>query len=89
MKGGLEFDPNKMEIENFPLYTELCGWALALAHAKSGDAALLAGYVGNSNVLDEAMVRFAFAYDKQTESDHKALIAAAKSGRIKVAKATE
>ena len=34
MKGGLEFDPDKMKIENFPLYTELCGWALALAHAK-------------------------------------------------------
>ena len=89
MKGGLEFDPNKTKIENFPLYTGLCGWALALAHAKSGDAAMLAGYVGNSNVLDEAMVRFAFAYDKQTENDHKALVAAAKSGRIKVAKATE
>jgi hypothetical protein len=63
----------------------LCGWALALAHAKSGDSAMLAGYLGNSNEIDEAMVRFAFAYDKQTEKDYKALAAAAKSGRIKVA----
>ncbi|MEQ1587432.1 MAG: DUF2252 domain-containing protein [Cyclobacteriaceae bacterium] len=89
MKGGLEFDPNKMKIENFPRYTELCGWALALAHAKSGDAAMIAGYAGKSDVLDEAMVRFAFAYDKQTESDYKALMEAAKSGRIKVASESE
>lgn len=85
MKGGLEFDRDKMKLENFSLYTELCGWALALAHAKSGDAAMLAGYLGNSNEIDDAMVRFAFAYDKQTERDYKALAAAAKSGRIKVA----
>ena len=86
MKGGLEFDPNKMKIENFPHYTALCGWALALAHAKSGDAAMLSGYIGNSKELDEAMVRFAFGYDQQTESDYQKLVAAARSGRIKVAK---
>jgi uncharacterized protein (DUF2252 family) len=89
MKGGLEFDRDKMKVENFPVYTGLCGWALALAHAKSGDAALLSGYMGNSGELDEAMVRFAFEYDKQTESDYKALIAAAKNGRIKVAGAAQ
>jgi uncharacterized protein (DUF2252 family) len=89
MKGGLEFDRDKMKLENFPLYTQLCGWSLALAHAKSGDAAMLAGYLGNSNEIDEAMVRFAFAYDKQTESDHEALATAAKNGRIKVAGAVD
>jgi hypothetical protein len=46
---------------------------------------MIAGYVGNSEVLDEAMARFAFAYADQTEKDHEALAAAAKSGRIKVA----
>jgi len=89
MKGGATFDPAKVVMENVPEYCRLCGWALALAHSKSGDAAMLAGYVGNSDELDEAMVRFAFSYDKQTESDHKALKAAAKSKRIKVAAATE
>jgi uncharacterized protein (DUF2252 family) len=48
MKGGLEFDPGKVQAANFPAYCMLCGWALALAHAKSGDAALIAGYVGTS-----------------------------------------
>jgi hypothetical protein len=48
---------------------------------------MIAGYAGNSDELDKAMVQFAFAYAEQTEKDHKALAAAAKSGRIKVAKA--
>jgi len=87
MKGGVEFDPEKVKIENLPQYSRLCAWALALAHAKSGDAAMISGYVGESDELDKAMVRFAFAYADQTEKDHKALAAAAKSGRIKVASA--
>jgi hypothetical protein len=48
---------------------------------------MIAGYAGNSEELDKAMVRFGFAYADQTEKDHKALAAAAKSGRIKVASA--
>ena len=85
MKGGVEFDPEKVTVKNLPQYSSLCAWALALSHAKSGDAAKIAGYVGNNDELDEAMVRFAFAYADQTEKDHAALAAAAKSGRIKVA----
>ena len=85
MKGGIEFDPGKLKIENFPQYTSLCAWALALAHAKSGDAAMISGYVGNSEELDEAMAQFGVAYADQTEKDYKKLVAAAKSGRIEVA----
>jgi uncharacterized protein (DUF2252 family) len=89
MKGGIEFDPAKIKIENYPVYCEICAWALALAHAKSGDAAMLAGYAGNSDQLDEAIAKFAFAYADQTEKDYERLAAAAKSGRIVVAGATE
>ena len=85
MKGGVEFDPKKVKIKNMPQYTSLCGWALALAHAKSGDAAMIAGYAGKSKELDKAIARFAFSYAEQTEKDHRALAEAAKSGRIKVA----
>ncbi len=88
MKGGVEFDPNSTKVDNIAQYSSLCGWALALAHAKSGDAAMIAGYAGNSDELDQAMVNFAFAYANQTEEDYQALISAAKSGRIKVAEAT-
>jgi uncharacterized protein (DUF2252 family) len=87
MKGGVEFDRKKVTLKNLPQYTSLCAWAMALAHAKSGDAAMIAGYAGKSDELDEAMVRFAFAYADQTEGDHEALAAAAKGGRIEVAKA--
>ncbi len=87
MKGGVEIDPEKTKLAHFDEYCELCAWALALAHAKSGDAAMIAGYVGKSDELDEAMVRFSFAYADQTEMDHQALKAAAKSGRIEVAQA--
>jgi uncharacterized protein (DUF2252 family) len=89
MKGGVEFDPKKVKIKNMPQYTSLCGWALALAHAKSGDAAMIAGYAGKGSQLDKAMVRFAFSYADQTEKDHRALSEAAKSGRITVADGSE
>jgi uncharacterized protein (DUF2252 family) len=85
MKGGVEFDPQKVKIENLDQYSSLCAWSLALAHAKSGDAATLAGYLGKSDELDKAMVRFAFDYADQTEKDYSTLAAAAKSRRIKVA----
>ncbi len=65
------------------------GIGTGLAHAKSGDAAMIAGYVGKSDELDQAMVRFAFAYADQTEKDYQALAAAKKSKRIKVASTHE
>ena len=32
-------------------YGRVCGWALARAHARSGDAAMIAGYIGSSKNL--------------------------------------
>jgi hypothetical protein len=89
MKGGVEFDPKTTKIELITRYSALCGWALGLSHAKSGDAAMIAGHAGKSNVLDQAMARFAFAYADQNEADYRALVDAAKSGRIQVASAIE
>jgi uncharacterized protein (DUF2252 family) len=87
MKGGVEFDPKTAKLDNIPAYCKLCAWALALAHAKSGDAALIAGYAGSSDELDEAMVRFSFAYADQNKKDFEALAAAAKINRIQVSAA--
>ena len=86
MKGGVDFTSGKVRVKSLPEYGKLCGWALALAHAKSGDPAQLAGYLGKSPALDEAVARFSLAYADQTERDHDALAQAAKAGRIKVAK---
>jgi uncharacterized protein (DUF2252 family) len=81
MKGSAAID----DLDTLPDYCGLCGWALALAHAKSGDAAMIAGYCGKSGVLDEAIGAFALAYMQQTEQDHAALVSARRTGRVNVA----
>jgi uncharacterized protein (DUF2252 family) len=65
-------------------YADACGSTLARAHAKSGDAAVLASYLGKGDRIDRAMVRFAVAYADQTERDHGTLVKAVRSGRIEV-----
>ncbi|WIM09258.1 DUF2252 domain-containing protein [Enhydrobacter sp.] len=86
MKGGIKFtEGDDRDLDGFVEYCGLCGWALALAHAKSGDPAMIAGYCGRGAALDEAIGKFAMAYLKQTERDHDALAAARRSGRIRVA----
>jgi uncharacterized protein (DUF2252 family) len=84
MKGSYEFDPDTTSTKGMETYCGLCGWALALAHAKSGDPAMIAGYLGNSDETDEALTKFAFAYGKQNEIDYAELEKAAKTNRIKV-----
>jgi uncharacterized protein (DUF2252 family) len=85
MKGSVEFDPGNWRPKGVEEYSMLCGWALALAHAKSGDAALIAGYAGKSDALDDALATFAFAYADQTDRDFDALKKAAREKRIPVA----
>jgi uncharacterized protein (DUF2252 family) len=63
-------------------YARMCGWTLARAHAKSGDAATISGYLGKGDTFDRAMGRFALAYADQTLEDHAALVKAIRSGRI-------
>jgi uncharacterized protein (DUF2252 family) len=63
-------------------YVTLCGWALARAHARTGDPARIAGYLGKSDAFDKAIEKFALAYAEQTERDHAALLKAIKAGRI-------
>jgi hypothetical protein len=69
--------------EQTMLYAGLCGRTLARAHAKSGDAALISGYLGTSDTFDQAIGRFAVAYADQNAKDHAALVAAVRAGRVK------
>lgn len=57
-------------------YAQLCGRTLARAHARSGDPAVIAGYMGKSEVLDDAIASFAMAYADQTTVDYAALVRA-------------
>jgi len=84
MKGSAELAPGEVEIDSFIEQCGLFGWALALAHAKTGDPAMIAGYAGKSETLDEAIARFAFAYADQTERDYETLGKAARTHRIRV-----
>jgi len=64
-------------------YVEVCGWVLARAHARTGDAARIGGYAGKKDTLDRAIAKFAITYAEQTERDHEALVKAIKSGRLR------
>ena len=66
-------------------YATYCGQALARSHAKSGNAALISGYLGKSDVFDEAVSMFAMEYAEQNKRDYEELARAAKTGKITTA----
>ena len=84
MKGSVNIEA--MSATNLIDYAELCGWALARAHARSGDAAIVSGYLGKSDAFDRAVVDFAVVYADRTERDRAALVAAVQSGRLEAEK---
>lgn len=65
-------------------FARFCGWVLARAHARSGQPALIAGYLGKSDRFDKAVADFAVAYADQNERDHQRLVQAARKGEIEV-----
>lgn len=86
MKGGISVGGDGINAKVFPDFAKLFGWALANAHARSGDAAVLAGYCGKGEALDDALVEFAIAYSKQNEADYSTFLRAIKSGKISCTK---
>jgi uncharacterized protein (DUF2252 family) len=72
-------DPDTMVV-----YAEICGRTLAHAHARSGDAIALAGYLGRGDAFERALASFAELYADQNERDYKALETAAAMKRIAV-----
>jgi uncharacterized protein (DUF2252 family) len=73
-----------MSTVQFREYGRICGRTLARAHARSGDATAISGYLGDGDNFDRALARFASAYADQTERDHAALVKAVRAGRIEV-----
>ena len=74
--------PETFRPSAFIAYARMCGWALARAHAKAGDAATIAGYLGAGDSFDRAMARYAVAYANQVERDYAKFERAIRSGRI-------
>jgi uncharacterized protein (DUF2252 family) len=65
-------------------YGEVCGWTLARAHARSGDRAAIAAYLGSGTTFDEAIADFAEAYADQNERDYDSLMDEVRGGRLEV-----
>jgi uncharacterized protein (DUF2252 family) len=80
MKGSMSvplMDPLQLNY-----YGRLCGWALARAHARTGRAAMISGYLGNSEDFDHAIADFAMAYADQNEQDYRRLLEAVSAARV-------
>jgi uncharacterized protein (DUF2252 family) len=80
MKGSMNvplMDPHQLNY-----YARLCGWALARAHARTGRAAMISGYLGSGEAFDYAIANFAIAYADQNEQDYRRLLEAVSAGRV-------
>jgi uncharacterized protein (DUF2252 family) len=75
-------DLETIDASMLKIYAAVCGWTLALAHARSGDAAAIAGYLGGGDRFDRCMVEFAGRYADQNERDVQALRRAVDEGRV-------
>jgi uncharacterized protein (DUF2252 family) len=81
-KGSAEIElmgPAELEI-----YGRLCGWTLARAHARTGDAIAISGYIGRGKGFERALAEFAVAYADRNQSDFDEVAAAARDGKIEV-----
>jgi Uncharacterized protein conserved in bacteria (DUF2252) len=73
-----------MEPSAMAAYAQICGWTLARAHARSGDAVAIGSYLGSGDAFDRAMATFAESYADQNEHDYAALRQARDAGTIAV-----
>jgi hypothetical protein len=80
MKGSASVDT--MTPAGLPFYARICGWTLARAHARSGDAVAIAAYLGSSDAFDRAIADFAARYADQTERDYETFLRAIKNGQL-------
>jgi len=76
--------PLLSSFKNLVHYAISCGWALAQAHARTGKAAAIAGYIGKSNKFKKAIGRFSVDYNKQNKKDYFTLLNAIEKGIIKM-----
>ncbi len=76
-------DPASMGPKALLGHGELCGAALARAHARTGDPAAIAGYLGTKDTFDRAVAQFADAYASQVDRDYRELLRAIRSGRVR------
>jgi uncharacterized protein (DUF2252 family) len=76
-------DPGELKGETLLEYAVVCGKVLAKAHARTGDAAAIYGYCGDSAKLDKAIAKFAVTYAGQMHDDYRVFLKAIKAGKIR------
>ena len=81
-KGSAEIE--LMDPGGLAAYGVICGWTLARAHARSGDAVAISAYLGRGDPFDKAMGSFSETYADQNERDYQALQKSAQTGRVAV-----
>jgi uncharacterized protein (DUF2252 family) len=80
MKGDMDIPG--MKPRQLERYASLCGWALARAHARTGRAPMIAGYLGSSDRFERAIESFSLAYADQNEDDHDRVARAIAEGTL-------
>ncbi|MGE6356958.1 DUF2252 domain-containing protein [Flavobacterium sp. NPDC079362] len=73
-----------MKSKNMSDYAKACGWALARAHARTGDPSVLSGYIGKNNEFANAIAKFSISYANQNDSDYNKMLEAIKEGRLPI-----
>lgn len=71
-----------MQYKSFIAYATSCGWALAQAHARTGQAATISGYIGKGKKFADAIVEFASGYERHNEEDYNTLLKAVNAGDV-------
>ena len=82
--GKGKIDVDELGPKRLAAFAGICGKTLAFAHARSGDAMLIRGYIGDDETFDDAMIEFADRYADRTERDHAQLSEAIEDGAIEV-----
>ena len=78
----LKFRIERFRSAKMVIFADWCGGTLARAHARSGDPALIRGYLGKADTFDQAIATFAVTYADQVERDYERFTKAVREGRI-------
>ena len=80
----MKFEVEAFDAARMTIFADCCGYSLALSHARSGDAAMIGGYLGKSDSFDKAIAAFSVAYADQNERDYDYVKKAAQAGKLGV-----
>jgi uncharacterized protein (DUF2252 family) len=77
-------DVDSFSDEDLLAYAQICGGALARAHARSGNAEAISAFIGTDSSFDVAIRNFAVTYAQQSKADYNAFLEAIAVGSISV-----